>query len=534
MTSFKKGIALTIAGGFLAAIVASVAYPQGAVTLVQIVLGNDGGIITASNPLPVSGSFSASFAGFPTTQTTGTPISVTTGGVSGTLPAGTVVVASNVGTTNAAYCKLGASATTSDQYIAPSGGWFAFTVGASTQLTCITSTSTTTVNMVGGSGLPTGTGGGSGGGGGGGAVTIASGAVASGAYSSGSIASGAYASGSIGSGAMVDLGAIADAAATAGSTGSVSAKLRLATTQLATINTTLGTPFQAGGALAANQSVNVAQINGVTPLMGNGVTGTGSPRVTIASDNTAFSVNATLQASSATAIGTVNPTTPANWGIGATAAGVPANAIYLGASVGGNLTGLVATSNGLKTDGSAVTQPVSVASGQIVDGGDATQGSKATAACATDNGTCEITALIKRTNQNLTTLNTTAGGAATLAAAATGGCTSGVILSAASNNSTSIKGSAGTLCELVIIQTTTTLMDVRLYDTGSAPTCSSATGVVANYVVQSNATSPGMVINLGTFGKAFASGIGICITGANANNDNTNAATGLNVNYSFK
>lgn len=39
-------------------------------------------------------------------------------------------------------------------------------------------------------------------------------------------------------------------------------------------------------ALAANQSVNVAQINGVTPLMGNGVTGTGSQRVTIASDNT--------------------------------------------------------------------------------------------------------------------------------------------------------------------------------------------------------------------------------------------------------
>lgn len=46
-------------------------------------------------------------------------------------------------------------------------------------------------------------------------------------------------------------------------------------------------------ALAANQSVNVAQINGVTALMGNGTTGTGSQRVTIASDNTAFSVNAT-------------------------------------------------------------------------------------------------------------------------------------------------------------------------------------------------------------------------------------------------
>lgn len=42
----------------------------------------------------------------------------------------------------------------------------------------------------------------------------------------------------------------------------------------------------------ANASTNIAQINGVTPLMGNGTTGTGSLRVTISSDNTAFSVNA--------------------------------------------------------------------------------------------------------------------------------------------------------------------------------------------------------------------------------------------------
>lgn len=40
----------------------------------------------------------------------------------------------------------------------------------------------------------------------------------------------------------------------------------------------------------ANSAVNVAQINGVTPLMGAGNTGTGSPRVTIASDQAAVSV----------------------------------------------------------------------------------------------------------------------------------------------------------------------------------------------------------------------------------------------------
>lgn len=55
----------------------------------------------------------------------------------------------------------------------------------------------------------------------------------------------------------------------------------------------------------SNASTNIAQINGVTPLMGNGVTGTGSQRVTIASDNTAFSVNATLSAETTKVIGVV-------------------------------------------------------------------------------------------------------------------------------------------------------------------------------------------------------------------------------------
>lgn len=208
--------------------------------------------VSGTNPLPVTAS--ATISGGFTDAATGTPISVTTGGVTGTLPAGTVVAAFNVGTTNAAYCKLGASATTSDIYLAPGGGWFAFQVGANTQLTCITSTSTTTVNMVGGSGLPTGSGGGSGGGGGGGAVTIAD-------------------------GANVVEGALADAAATAGGTGTFSAKFRLMTTQLNTINTTLGTPFQAGGSIG----------------------------------NTSFAVT---QATSSNLKAQVDPLTAASWGIG--------------------------------------------------------------------------------------------------------------------------------------------------------------------------------------------------------------------------
>lgn len=59
----------------------------------------------------------------------------------------------------------------------------------------------------------------------------------------------------------------------------------LATDQPALTNKILVTPDSV--ALPANQSVNVAQINGVATTMGNGTSGTGVQRVTIASDSTA-------------------------------------------------------------------------------------------------------------------------------------------------------------------------------------------------------------------------------------------------------
>ena len=51
------------------------------------------------------------------------------------------------------------------------------------------------------------------------------------------------------------------------------------------------------------------------------------------------------------------------------------------------------------------------ASGSIASGAMVDLGSQADAACATDNGSCSLVALTKRTNQNVTTLNTTAGSA---------------------------------------------------------------------------------------------------------------------------
>lgn len=76
-----------------------------------------------------------------------------------------------------------------------------------------------------------------------------------------------------------------------------------ANTSLATIATNTGLAIPAGTALigkvgfdqttpGTTNGVSLVGVNAATALAGNGVTGTGSARVTIASDNTAFSVNA--------------------------------------------------------------------------------------------------------------------------------------------------------------------------------------------------------------------------------------------------
>lgn len=120
----------------------------------------------------------------------------------------------------------------------------------------------------------------SGGGGGGGAVTIAD-------------------------GADVAEGATSDTATTAGSTGTVSAKLRLMTTQLGTINTTLGTPFQAGGSIgnttfASTQSGtwNINNISGTVSLPTGAATS--AAQTTMATNQTAVQAPVTPSAATAT------------------------------------------------------------------------------------------------------------------------------------------------------------------------------------------------------------------------------------------
>src|SRR5215469_5250231 len=58
---------------------------------------------------------------------------------------------------------------------------------------------------------------------------------------------------------------------------SLNALMQRLAQRLTTINTTLGSPFQAGGALAANQSINLVQVAGASVATGHG-TASGSIR----------------------------------------------------------------------------------------------------------------------------------------------------------------------------------------------------------------------------------------------------------------
>lgn len=89
-----------------------------------------------------------------------------------------------------------------------------------------------------------------------------------------------------------DLGAPgATACATDTGSCSLNAILQRLAQRLTTINATLNAPFQAGGALAANQSVNLTQVGGSAVATGHG-TASGAMRVELPTDGTGTVVNA--------------------------------------------------------------------------------------------------------------------------------------------------------------------------------------------------------------------------------------------------
>lgn len=174
---------------------------------------------------------------------------------------------------------------------------------------------------------------------------------------------------------------------------------------------TLGAGAATIGSLAANQSVNTAQINGVAVTMGNGISGTGVQRVTLASDSTG---QVTLAAGSAT--------------IGA----LTANQSVNNAQIGG-----VSISAGNGVSGTGV-QRVTIASdstGQV--------------ALAAGSATVGNVGLATRTSGGLTTFH---------------------LVSAATTNATVVKASAGHLYGYYIYNNNAAMRKVAFHNSASTPT----------------------------------------------------------------
>jgi len=76
------------------------------------------------------------------------------------------------------------------------------------------------------------------------------------------------------------------------------------------------------------------------------------------------------------------------------------------------------------------------------------------------------------------------------------------------------------------VNTTGTLAYWRFYNLVTAPTCSSSTGFLFSVPIPANTNAAGIVVNL-PFPRNFSAGLSWCITGAGANNDNSNAPAGV-------
>lgn len=147
-----------------------------------------------------------------------------------------------------------------------------------------------------------------------------------------------------------------------------------------------------------------------------------------------------------------------------------------------------------------------LAAGAGVDGWDLTQGAKADSACATDSGTCTVTALLKKVAGNLTTLNTTAG--ASIAAGTnyigktrpTDGTNDAVLdpcqvvakTNLTGTQTTSTKIISGTsakktyICSFVVIAGAAEIMNITA---GTGATCGTGTSVVLGSSTAANGLS---------------------------------------------
>lgn len=194
--------------------------------------------------------------------------------------------------------------------------------------------------------------------------------------------------------------------------------------RLTTLNTTLGSPFQAGG------SIGNTTFGATVTSWGGGVLGAmanygTSPGAVLAPGVNAFVTNANANignnadavAASATSVSPVGgfgfvwngstwdrmPGSTTGVAVKGASGAFASGSFASGSHASGSF------ASGAFASGSVASG--ALASGSIASGAMVDLGAQADAACSTDNGTCSAIALIKRTNQRLTTVNTSIGAA---------------------------------------------------------------------------------------------------------------------------
>ena len=122
----------------------------------------------------------------------------------------------------------------------------------------------------------------------------------------------------------------------------------------------------------------------------------------------------------------------------------------------------------------------------------------------------------------------------TTAPVTSGGLSTYFVQPTAGTNAANIKASAGQVYKIDVFNNSATVNYLRLYNTASSPTCSSATGLVYQLEIPA-LTTVGGVSSSWDLGMAFSTGIGICVTGGYATTDTTNAtASAMAVNIGYK
>lgn len=224
---------------------------------------------------------------------------------------------------------------------------------------------------------------------------------------------------------------------------------------------------------------NVAQINGVTPLMGAGATGTGSQRVTLATDGQGQLAD---------------------------------NAAFTDGTTRVDMAGYLFD----ETAGTALTE------------NDA-------AAARIDNKRAQVIVQEDATTRGQRqSVNASGGASVTPIPHTAGGLSVSRTISAASTNATSVKASSGQIYTITAHNTNAAVRYLKLYNKASSPTVGTDTPVIT-LPIPGNTAGAGFILPIGEMGVAFSTGIAMALTTGVADSDNTGvAANEIVINLFYK